>query len=478
MNLSASSKSKQSILSTPGIPSPLSSLIIVSTLLLLLTIFALMILFSCSRHRRRRQASPKNSIPEKLEEGGCGVDTAEETDERQPTQEIRVDSEQTRAERSVEPVTDTTVEKVEGQLETLREDQVNQDGTTNFRSPRGRPATACSEPADGEVTRGQPLRSKYRSESNLRDIAPPVPESKQDQTERLEKTDRDEPEIKRPTDLELVDVRCESIAGKMRGPKSALISQDSGSWISMEGVAVVEPQVAAIVGQLDMQPNIESNLGQAPQAIDRQLEAEVDKRVEEELSQVGPLDTGQQGAIQTRKYFIYVVQEGQFTAKKECIARLEIESRRRVTLSELRQMIVNSPDISLSSLKKSKFKFVTETYRLLNENEDAAVLHQFYPTQGVFVKLNQTESQPIQSVVGAGRARLASNAASVSGSTTARRDQARGSSTNTSPRNSITAALEPQALEPKVVKAKPRGAKTATARRAPAGIKQAASGAK
>lgn len=89
-----------------------------------------------------------------------------------------------------------------------------------------------------------------------------------------------------------------------------------------------------------------------------------------------------------RKYFVYIVNDGHFTSKKECIARLELPQNKRITLSELRHMITNSRDVSMQSLKRSKFKFVTETYRLLNENEDATILHQVYPTQGVFVKLN------------------------------------------------------------------------------------------
>lgn len=121
------------------------------------------------------------------------------------------------------------------------------------------------------------------------------------------------------------------------------------------------------------------------ESIDSNQEEYILNNIENELEQ--------DNRMKNRKYFVYIVHDGHFTAKKECIARIELPQKRRITLAEVRQLISNSQDISLSSLRRSKFKFVTETYRLLNENEDAAVLHQVYPTQGVFLKLNIPEQE-------------------------------------------------------------------------------------
>ena len=123
----------------------------------------------------------------------------------------------------------------------------------------------------------------------------------------------------------------------------------------------------------------------AHDSVDSKQEEYVFNNIDHELEQ--------DNKLRNRKYFVYVVHDGHFTAKKECIARIELPPKRRITLAELRQLISSSQDISLSSLRRNRFKFVTETYRLLNENEDAAVLHQVYPTQGVFLKLNVTDNQ-------------------------------------------------------------------------------------
>lgn len=391
--------------------SPLTNLTSIASLAIFSTL-VLVILFNCSRYRRRRQASSKASTPDLIEEGKVQQDASKVLHEPQvstiESAQIPDQKESTEKELAIE-VEDPRVEAVE-QLESRLD---------YFQPKLPRPATACSEPTDRKAKSPDTVIARHLSEVNLVDEQASQSLVAQQDTERLPvKPEEEEIELKKPTNLELVDVRCDSIAGKMRGADTKQVSQDSGGWISMDGVALVEPQVAAIEG-FSMESALKDNLGQAPQTIDRQLEVEVDKRVEEELSQVGPLDLGELEGKQTRKYFIYIVQEGQFSAKKECIARIEIEAKRRVTLSELRQMIVNSPDISLSSLKRSKFKFVTETYRLLNENEDAAILHQFYPTQAVFVKQNQVEPQTGQ-LATSGRARLASNATSTAGSGTSR----------------------------------------------------------
>lgn len=133
---------------------------------------------------------------------------------------------------------------------------------------------------------------------------------------------------------------------------------------------------------IDFEDNVESS---------DDIVSDNNKQVEEEQKWSISLNNNTSSSI--RKYFVYIVNDGHFTSKKQCIARIELPYGKRVTLADLRQIIVNSRDVSLNSLKRSKFKFVTETYRLLNENEDATILNHVYPTQGVFLKLNLQEQQ-------------------------------------------------------------------------------------
>lgn len=240
---------------------------------------------------------------------------------------------------------------------------------------------------------------------------------------------------KRKTNLEIVDLRDESVTGKMRPENEGSSSDkeigvggagstsgDPAAWISMDGVAVVQPNPSASAptsnanqsaqsptlhpSQTLMSPseiiesrfhveygsktkksktNEEEQDGKHKDSFDSKAEEYILNNIENELEQ--------DNKMKNRKYFVYVVHDGHFTAKKECIARIELPQKRRITLAEVRQLIANSRDISLSSLRRNRFKFVTETYRLLNENEDAAVLHQVYPTQGVFLKLNIPEQE-------------------------------------------------------------------------------------
>lgn len=116
-------------------------------------------------------------------------------------------------------------------------------------------------------------------------------------------------------------------------------------------------------------------------------------------------------SVESRKYFVYLVHDGNLaTTKKECIAQIELPLKKRITLAELRQMIVNSQDVTSSSLRRNKFRFVTETYRLLNENEDAAILHQTYSAEGVFLKMNIGHEQEISRPQGPSRGRVRSPA--------------------------------------------------------------------
>lgn len=259
---------------------------------------------------------------------------------------------------------------------------------------------------------------------------------------------------KRKTNLEIVDLRDESVTGKMRqvdGAKSIETNKDD-SWISMDGVAVVQPTnsgqtvppaaaaAAQVPGLIPVQsPTVvaatqqQQGTQQAPlmspsEIIESRFNVDYGgkSRKSDQLHNTESIDSKTENNIENelekdnkmrhRKYFVYVVHDGHFTAKKECIARIELPPKRRITLAELRQVIASSQDISLSSLRRNKFKFVTETYRLLNENEDAAVLHQVYPTQGVFLKLNIPEQDNQVYPFKAGRSRLSSGSGPASSS--------------------------------------------------------------
>lgn len=251
----------------------------------------------------------------------------------------------------------------------------------------------------------------------------------------------------RKTDLEIVDVRDKSVVGNIKSTNDKIggvadkkadnyDNEDiADDWITMEGVAVVgerqqqhQQQLSsgqgAISGLLNLinhgahQTNTNQHANTDSGTLQQQQQQQHNQH--QQMMVISPseiiesrfkidyggqhdqsgsdIDDEKSSAIETeieldramknRKYFIYIVHDGHFNAKKECIARIELPQKRRITLAELRQVIATSTDVSLSSLRKNRFKFVTETYRLLSENEDNAVLHQVYPTQGVFLKLN------------------------------------------------------------------------------------------
>lgn len=261
---------------------------------------------------------------------------------------------------------------------------------------------------------------------------------------------------KRKTNLEIVDIRDESVTGKMGSKKSKTdgakspIGDETSGWISMDGVAVTQSTTPATpasmttgaqvgqslqVGQQTIGPiispsdiiesrfNVDYNSVQSGSAVvkdGQKLLARSDSQDERSILNTIENELEQDGKLKNRKYFVYIVHDGHLTARKECIARIELPAKRRITLADLRQLIASSPDISLSSLRRSRFKFVTETYRLLNEDEDAAILHQVYPTQGVFLKINiaeQSENFAYPMYRGA-RSRMSSSSNSVTGQPT------------------------------------------------------------
>lgn len=268
---------------------------------------------------------------------------------------------------------------------------------------------------------------------------------------------------KRKTQLEIVDIRDESVTGKMGSKREKLdgtkspLSEDTKGWISMDGIAVTQqttsqntvtngPQVGQVHQQqqqqhqsipfngvpinpkdfienrfnVDYKSNSQTNSASSsskPSDNNKGTLSKSDSLEEQSILNNIENELELDNKYRNRKYFVYIVHDGHLTAKKECIARIELPAKRRITLADLRQLIANSPDISLSSLKRNRFKFVTETYRLLNEDEDAAVLHQVYPTQGVFLKINIAEQSDnlVYPAFRGARSRLSSSSNSMSG---------------------------------------------------------------
>lgn len=91
-----------------------------------------------------------------------------------------------------------------------------------------------------------------------------------------------------------------------------------------------------------------------------------------------------------RRYFIYIVSEGNPFYRKNCIGKITLPAGSLITLSELRDYLMKTDDNQLKEiLKRDKsFRFLTETYRFVAQNEAVVSIDQVYPTQGIFIKLN------------------------------------------------------------------------------------------
>lgn len=98
---------------------------------------------------------------------------------------------------------------------------------------------------------------------------------------------------------------------------------------------------------------------------------------------------------QERKYFIYLISDTSNPYyKKDCIGKILLPARGQLTLSELREQLFKQSEDSVKTiLKKGKnFRFLTETYRFVSQNETTASVKEVYPTQGIFLKLNSSDN--------------------------------------------------------------------------------------
>lgn len=101
-----------------------------------------------------------------------------------------------------------------------------------------------------------------------------------------------------------------------------------------------------------------------------------------------------------KSLFVYLISDSSNAGfRKNCIGRVVLpEGERNMTLSQLRNTLLKSEEDSIKSIlrKNKSFKFVTETYRFVAQNEQAANVEDIYANQGIFVKLEGSQGVPIE----------------------------------------------------------------------------------
>lgn len=92
-------------------------------------------------------------------------------------------------------------------------------------------------------------------------------------------------------------------------------------------------------------------------------------------------------------YFVYLISDSIGSSfRKDCIGRVAIPvGMKQVTLSDLRSLLAKTDDPTLKSMLRNNkaFRFVTETYRFVAQNEQAAAIDEVYGGQGIFVKFQE-----------------------------------------------------------------------------------------
>lgn len=108
-----------------------------------------------------------------------------------------------------------------------------------------------------------------------------------------------------------------------------------------------------------------------------------------------------ENAGQDKSLFVYLISDSNKDAgfRKNCIGKVNLpEGSRNLTLSGLRSALLKSEETTIRSILRNNksFKFVTETYRFVAQNEQAAAVDDVYANQGVFVKLEGNASVPME----------------------------------------------------------------------------------
>lgn len=100
-----------------------------------------------------------------------------------------------------------------------------------------------------------------------------------------------------------------------------------------------------------------------------------------------------------RKYFIYLITESNPYFIKNCIGKINLSSRQTLKLSELRELLLKAEDPNIHNILKKhrSFRFLTETYRFVSQNESLTSIDQIYPTQGIFIKLTAPDLGTLKS---------------------------------------------------------------------------------
>lgn len=103
-----------------------------------------------------------------------------------------------------------------------------------------------------------------------------------------------------------------------------------------------------------------------------------------------PFSPGHSEDPSERRYFIYLVSESSPYFRKNCIGKITLPAKSSLTLSELRDYLLKTDDTSLREIlrRNKSFRFLTETYRFVAQNESIAPIDQVYPTKGIFIKLS------------------------------------------------------------------------------------------
>ena len=92
--------------------------------------------------------------------------------------------------------------------------------------------------------------------------------------------------------------------------------------------------------------------------------------------------------LQEKKYFIYQIKESNFVCQKECVGNITVPVDQRLTLHQLRSLMLLSSDESVRMAAKRRFKYLAEFYKLIVSPEQNTVVDDVYPTQGIFIKVN------------------------------------------------------------------------------------------
>ena len=95
------------------------------------------------------------------------------------------------------------------------------------------------------------------------------------------------------------------------------------------------------------------------------------------------------------KYFIYKVKDVNLVPKKECVGKVIVprdmfgDRGHNITLEEFRKLIRQSSDEMLREAARQRFKYLAESYHLVASTQESDTpVRQIYPTQGVFIKLD------------------------------------------------------------------------------------------